>query len=433
MAESPLKNFKSKDNALIWHPYAVPDLYAESIPIVKALGAHLFDEQNNKIIDAISSWWTTLHGHSNPHIGNSIVNQQKKLDHVIFSGFTHEPAIRLAEKLIQLLPENQKKVFYSDNGSTAVEVALKMALQSQYINGGTRRKIIAFKNAYHGDTFGAMSVSGRGLFTAPFEKLLFEVDFIDAPIPGLEESSCKQLEQLLFAEEKPAAFIFEPILQGTAGMVMHDASVLSKIIKMCKANNVITIADEVLVGFGRTGKFFASDYLTEKADIFCLSKGLTGGSMALGVTTCCQKIYDSFHQGEQHVFFHGHSYTGNPICCAAALASLEIFDENPVFEQISAIEKCHQQFVGKIMMHPKIKSIRTIGTILAIELVNTENTSYSNSLRKIAYDYFLSKGILLRPLGNIIYLMPPYCIEQVDLQYIYHHIELFLQKMDNAI
>ena len=416
------------DAKYVWHPYADPALYANPIPIVKASGAYLYDAAGKSYIDAVSSWWTTLHGHANPYIGQKIAAQQHLLDHVIFSGFTHQPAVELAKRLIKRLPGQCEKIFYSDNGSTAVEVAIKMALQYFHNIKQPRKRVIALKEAYHGDTFGAMAVSERNAFTVPFQDHLFEVTFINAPVPGQEAVALQQL-QAAIADELPACFIFEPMVQGTAGMVMHSAAGLDALIAICKMHGVLTIADEVMVGFGRTGKFFASEYLTEKPDLFCLSKGLTGGTMALGVTAVTQAIASVFNDQTARIFFHGHSYTANPISCASGLASLDLFEESDVMGKIASIAEAHQQFCLKVSSHAKVIAARSLGSICAIEVAAADQTSYFNGIRLKAYPYFLKKGILLRPLGNVIYLLPPYCITTDELTYIYDSIVAFLNQL----
>ncbi len=419
-----------RDKMLVWHPYSDNELYGTPIPVVSAKGSYLFDENGQKYIDAVSSWWTSIHGHSHPHIAQKVSEQIRKLDHVIFSGFTHESAVLLAEKLIKRLPLNQKKIFYSDNGSTAVEVALKMAFQYWHNRGQVRTKVIAFKNAYHGDTFGAMSVSGRGIFTKPFQDLLFDVVYVDVPTPGKEMQVVLELKSLLSnTHDQVACFIFEPLVQGTAGMVMYEPEVLNELLLICKENCVLTIADEVMTGFGRTGKFFACDHLSIQPDLFCLSKGLTGGTMAMGVTSCTQQIFDTFDGAASNSFFHGHSYTANPIACSAGIASLELFDTKNTFIDIALISEMHKNFVSEIVNYSTVKQARSRGTILAIELITGKDTSYFNEMRNKSYHFFINKGILMRPLGNIIYVLPPYCISADDLNYIYKTIKEFLESI----
>lgn len=426
-----MMNLSERDKQFIWHPYTHIKPSEKNIPIVSGSGAYLFDERGRKYIDAISSWWTNLHGHAHPYIAKKISEQAKKLEHVLFAGFTHKPAVELAEKLLKKLPSNQKKIFYSDNGSTAVEVALKMAFQYWYNKGQKKTKVLAFKNAYHGDTFGAMSASGRSIFTEPFNDLLFEVIFVDAPIFGNEKKSLSQFKSTISNQQSAiSSFIFEPLIQGTAGMVMHSSSALDKMLKICKQNNIITIADEVMTGFCRTEKFFASDYLKHKADIFCLSKGITGGAMAMGVTSCTSNIFKAFVSSDKtKTFFHGHSYTANPLACAAALASLDVLDKKETRKNVGRISKRNIEFVLEIAGMKQISHARCMGTIMAIEVKTKEKTSYTNSIRDKAYNYFINRGIIIRPLGNVIYIMPPYCISEKDLNYIYKTIVAFLKSL----
>lgn len=426
----------SRDKKVIWHPYTQHGLFPESIGIVKGKGTYLYDENGEKYIDAISSWWTCIHGHAHPYIAKKVSAQLKKLEHVIFAGFTHEPAIELAERLLKKLPKNQNRIFYSDNGSTAVEVAMKMSLQYWYNKGMPKTKIIALKNSYHGDTFGAMSASERGAFSKPFDRHLFEVIFIDAPVEGKEKESIRQLRSnIQHPTSNTAAFIFEPIVQGVAGMIIQKPDALNEMIRICKENNILTIADEVFTGFGRTGKFFATDYLSEKPDMICLSKGLTGGTMAMGVTSCTEEIYNAFLSKDRiKTLFHGHSFTANPVSCSASLASMDLMEKKSTWKNIKRIENKHKSFEDQIANHKaqvtsKIQEIRRIGTILAIELKTSDETSYFNSIRDKSVKFFLDKGILIRPLGNVIYLLPPYCISDKDLDYIYDSIFEFIGEL----
>jgi adenosylmethionine-8-amino-7-oxononanoate aminotransferase len=424
---SPIHNQNSEiGNNLVWHPYTqMQD--APVIPIVRGEGAYLYDEQGAVYIDAVSSWWTNIHGHSHPYIAKAIAEQARKLEHVIFAGFTHQPAEILAERLINKIPYHSK-VFYSDNGSTAVEVAIKMALQYWSNKGQKRNKVIAFRDAYHGDTFGAMSVSARGLFTEPYQTLLFDVEFIDTPNAENKDTVTEQLHSLILKSSNSiAAFIFEPLVLGSAGMLMYSAEVLDELIAICKQNNILTIADEVMTGFGRTGKFLATDHYKHKPDIICLSKGITGGFLPFAATTCTKHIFDAFLSSEKSkMFFHGHSYTANPLGCAAAIANLELFDIENTFEKIDRIASQHSQFADKLKTHPKIKEVRQRGTIIAIELATEEQTGYLNTVRDTAYKFFIDRKIILRPLGNVIYILPPYCISEADLQKVYKSIFQFL-------
>ncbi|MDR3694015.1 adenosylmethionine--8-amino-7-oxononanoate transaminase [Mucilaginibacter sp.] len=420
-------NLTDRDLKVIWHPYTQMKTAKPPIPIVRGEGALLFDENDKKYIDAVSSWWVNIHGHSHPYIAKKVSEQLHKLEHVIFAGFTHEGAVELAERLLQILPKNQQKVFYSDNGSTAVEVAIKMCLQYWHNKGENRTKIIAFENAYHGDTFGAMAVSGRSAFTAAFDQLLFEVEFIALPDKNNIDSLKSQISDLKSAT---ACFIFEPLVQGAGGMLMYDAAYLNELMAHCRKEGILMIADEVFTGFGRTGKNFASNHVAEQPDIMCFSKGLTGGTMALGLTTCTQAIYDAFLSDDKlKTLFHGHSFTANPVAIAAALASLDLFLDPSTLKNIKRIEEQHREFGVKIKEHPKVKAIRQTGTIFAMEWETGSDTSYFNALRDILYQYFLDAGIILRPLGNTIYILPPYCITDDELNYIYAKIEQALGEI----
>jgi adenosylmethionine-8-amino-7-oxononanoate aminotransferase len=420
------KSLAERDQALIWHPYTQMQNAAAPIPIIRGEGVFLYAEDGKKYLDAISSWWVNIHGHSHPYIAKKVSEQLNKLEHVIFAGFTHPGAIELAERLINILPNNQAKVFYSDNGSTAVEVALKMCFQFWSNQGKEKNKVLAFNNSYHGDTFGAMAVSARSAFTKPFDKFLFEVEFLDLP----NQDNIEQLkEQISALKSELSAFIFEPLVQGAGGMQMYDAQYLDELIMHCRKENILTIADEVMTGFGRTGKLFASDHLVEKADLMCFSKGLTGGTMALGITTCTSDIYEAFLSDDKlKTLFHGHSFTANPIACASALASMDLLLEPETKENLHRIELKHTDFATKISSYKKVKCIRQTGTILALEWETSGETSYFNALRDKLYNFFLDQGIILRPLGNIIYIMPPYCITNDQLDYIYKKIEEALER-----
>jgi adenosylmethionine-8-amino-7-oxononanoate aminotransferase len=397
---------------------------------VKGEGAYFYDAQGNKLLDGISSWWVNLHGHCHPYISRKVSEQLHTLEHAIFSSFTHEPAVLLAERLIGHLPENQSKIFYSDNGSTAVEVGLKMVLQYWHNQESSKKKFIAFENAYHGDTFGGMSVGARNVFNNAFENLLFDV--IHIPFP--DANNIEQMKEVLQAwftnYHDIAGFIFEPLVQGAAGMQMYEAQHLDEIIALCRENKVICIADEVMTGFGRTGKFFASNYLTNKPDIICLSKGLTGGYMPLGVTSCAQFIYDSCVSDDKtKTFFHGHSYTANPTACSAALASLDLMEKEETWSQIKMISDLNTAFVNTHRNHPKLKDLRSKGTILALEINTEEHTHYLNNVTESIASYFFKNGIIVRPLGNILYIIPPYCITETELKQVYVVIVQFLLEL----
>jgi len=416
-----------RDLKVIWHPYTQMKTAQPPVLIVRGEGACVYDEDGKKYIDAVSSWWVNIHGHAHPHIAKKVAEQLNKLEHVIFAGFTHEGAIELAERLLKLLPDNQEKAFYSDNGSTAIEVAIKMCLQYWHNRGEARTKILAFNNAYHGDTFGAMAVSGRSAFTAAFDTLLFEVEFIDLPNAENIDSLKSHISNL---KQELACFIFEPLVQGAGGMIMYEAEYLDQLMAHCRSENVLTIDDEVFTGFGRTGEPFACYHLTEKPDIMCFSKGLTGGTMALGLTTCTGRIYDAFLSDDRlKTLFHGHSFTANPVACAAALASMDLFTDPSTQENIDRIVAAHSAFRQRIANHPKVRTSRQTGTIVALEWETGNDTSYFSSLRDKLYNYFLDAGIVLRPLGNIVYVLPPYCITNEDLNYVYSKIEQALNEI----
>ncbi len=415
---------KEKDKSYIWHPFTQQKGAAEPIHIERAEGCYLYTSDGRKYLDAISSWWVNIHGHSNPYIAERIAQQARELEHVIFAGFTHTPAIDLAEKLIQTLANKYSKVFFSDNGSTSVEVALKMAFQYWYNLGEKNKtKVIALENAYHGDTFGAMSVGERSTFNAPFNDLMFDVYHLPIPTAPNLQIVQNKLERLL-QEGNVAAFIFEPLVQGAGGMKMHLPEHLDALLKIAKKHGIICIADEVMTGFGRTGRNFATEYLNESIDIICLSKGITGGFMPLGVTLCSENIYEAFYSNEAgKTFFHGHSYTANPLACAASIASMKLLTGLECQNHIAMISDSHKAFINQFDRHDSVKDIRSTGTILAIEIGTEEDTSYFNSIRNEIYDFCLQKGVLLRPLGNVLYVMPPYCIKKSELNHVYEVLE----------
>ena len=420
------QNLATRDAAVIWHPFTQHQIEPISIPIASGKGAHLFDTDGKKYIDAISSWWVNTHGHGHPYLAQKVYEQALQLEQVIFAGFTHEPAVQLSERLLAHLPANFERVFFSDNGSTAVEVAIKMALQFYHNQGNTkRRKILAFQDAYHGDTFGAMSLGAPSSFNAPFQDMLFEVEFLPSP---QDAEAC--IAAISAADESYAAFIFEPLIQGAGGMKMYEASTLDTLIQIAREKGILCIADEIMTGFGRTGKWFAMDYLVEKPDIVCFSKGLTGGMMAMGLTLCSEQLFQSFLSDDRRkMMFHSHSFTANPLACAAANASLDLMEKEETWESIARVEKRHREFAETLTDHAILKNVRIHGTILAMEVETGESNGYLHSIRDDIYQYFLKEGILMRPLGNTIYILAPYCIEDEDLAYIYGKIRAFAQGL----
>jgi len=418
---------QEKDSQFLWHPYTQHKTAALPIAIKKGEGALLWDENNKEYIDAIASWWVNPYGHSNPFIADAIYKQLTTLEHVLFGGFTHEPAVVLAEKLIEILPNNQQKLFFSDNGSTAVEVAIKVALQYFFNKGGKKTTIIAFENAFHGDTFAAMAASGISFFTEAFQGMLIEVIRIPVPIKGQELISFDALAEAI-KNNNCAAFIFEPLVQGAAGMVMYEPETLNKLIRICKENNVLTIADEVMTGFGKTGKTFACDYLTEQPDMMCLSKALTGGTIPMAITTFTQDIFDAFYDEDiNKALFHGHTFTANPTGCAAALASLSLLQTQEMQDNIARVNKRHLEFQKHIESHPKVTTTRVLGVIFALEIQTESTASYYGSLRNKLYDFFIENGVVLRPVGSIVYILPPYVITDEQLQKVYEVVEKALE------
>lgn len=423
-----MNDLAERDRAVIWHPFTQMQTAPLPVPIVRGEGSVLYGADDREYLDMISSWWVNLHGHAHPHIAQRVSEQLTTLEHVIFAGFTHQPAVELAERLLTILPPNQAKVFYSDNGSTAVEVALKMAFQYWHNIDLPRRKVVALENAYHGDTFGAMAVGGRSAFSAPFAPFLFDVDFLPCPTAGQEQAVLERAKELFSGDV--AAFIVEPLVQGSGGMIMYESETLDALISLARQHGVLIIADEVMTGFGRTGKLFASDYLREKADLMCLSKGLTGGTVALGVTTCTQAIYDAFlSTNKLRTLFHGHSFTANPLACAAALASMDLLLSDETQVSIQRISENHAAFARRLATYATVGNIRQRGTLLAFDLLVGEETSYFNTIRDVAYNFLMERGVLMRPLGNVLYLMPPYCTTDEQLAYTHEQIIALLQTI----
>lgn len=420
-------NLSQRDKKHNWHPYTQHKTAQDFPAITKGKGALLWDENGKEYVDAIASWWVNPYGHSNTIIADAIYKQLTTLEHVLFGGFTHDKAVELSEKLMEILPSNQQKIFYSDNGSTAVEIAIKSALQYNYNKGIKKTKVIAFEDAFHGDTFGAMAASGISFFTEAFKGSLLEVVRIPVPTFGNEEKALQVLENLVKTNDF-AAFIFEPLVLGAAGMVMYQPEVLDKMIAICNQNNVFTIADEVMTGFGKTGKTFATDYLENKPDMMCLSKALTGGTIPMAITTFTQEIFDGFYDDDTNkALFHGHTFTANPTGCAAALASIDLLHTNEMQDNIQRVHQSHLAFETKIKNHPKVKTTRVLGVIFALEVKTDTAESYYGTMRTKLYNFFIENGVILRPVGNIIYILPPYIITENQLQKVYQTIENALE------
>lgn len=416
-----MEKFSKRDQKHLWHPLTQHKLHPEHLAITKAKGSVLYDEEGNTYIDGIASWYTCMYGHCNDYIIEKVKLQLDKLDQVVFSGFTHPPAVKMSEKLMTILPKNQQKIFFSDNGSTSVDVAIKMALQYQFNQGEKRNKIIALEDAFHGDTFGAMSVSGLSVYNGPFEDFLLTIDRIDVPTYD-NFNHVKQNFIELIKSGEVAAFIFEPLVQGAAAMKMYPAELLSQLIQIAHEHNVLCIADEVMTGFGKTGKYFASDYLEVKPDIMCLSKSLTGGIVPMALTTCTQKVYDAFYNNEiSKGFFHGHTYSANPLGCTAISAGIDLLVSEEMQQNSIRIQKMHIAFNEKVKEHPKVKSTRQTGVIFALDL-DIKMDRYGN-LRDQLFQFFMKNGVCLRPLGNTIYILPPFVITDKELDKIYNVIQ----------
>lgn len=420
-------SFSVLDKQHVWHPFTQVQTEKEPLLIVRAHDSVLYSEEGKSYLDCNSSWWVNIHGHGNPYIQQAIFEQFAEIDHVIFAGATHPKAVELANRVVGLLPSPLEKVFFSDDGSTAVEVALKMAFQYWHNKGREKKRILAIDGAYHGDTFGAMSVSQRGVFNKPFEHLFFDVDYLPFPT-NLNEEEVLELADNLLQWGDFAAIIVEPLVQGSAGMRMYRPEFLNQLGVLAKKHEVLTIFDEIMTGWGRTGKLFAMNYTQVSPDIVCLSKGLTGGVLPLGLTVATQEIFDAFLSDDKSkALLHGHSFTGNSLACAAACANLDLMEDPLFFEDIERISFSHMNFYSKMRNHPKLSDVRQCGTIIALE-IKVDESSYFSGIRDRAYNFFLEHGMLLRPLGNVIFLNPPYCTTNEELQYMYEKMELFLNS-----
>lgn len=418
----------SKDKQYVWHPFTQMLTADEPLHIVKAEGAILTDSDGKTYIDANSSWWVNVHGHGNSIIADAITKQLPEVDHIIFAGATHNQAIRLAERVATILPRRLEKVFFSDDGSTAVEVAMKMAFQFWHNKNTPKKRIIALEGAYHGDTFGAMAIGERGYFNQPFEHFFFDVDYLPFPTSENKTAFLEQAKTVLETGEI-AALIVEPIIQGSAGMRIYAPDILDELITLAHQNEALVIFDEVMTAWGRTGKLFALNHCVNEPDIVCLSKGLTGGVVPLGLTVATNEIYEAFlHPEKTKALLHGHSFTGNALACAAANASLDIFEAHATWENVARIEEMHHQFAGRLSKHAKVENIGICGTIVRFEIKTGEGNTYFSNIRDEAYRFFIENGCLIRPLGNVIYLNPPYCISTEELTKCYSVIERFLTQ-----
>ncbi len=412
----------------VWHPFHQHGL-GEPIPLVThAEGAAIYTADGRRIIDAISSWWVTTHGHCHPRIMSAIREQTERLDQLIFAGWTHEPAENLAAELVRITPRPLEYVFFSDSGSTSVEVALKMALGYFHNRGEPRHRIIVLEHSYHGDTIGGMSVGARGVFNSAYAPLLFDVETIPFPSEGAEQATLDALDRAC-AKGDAAAFIVEPLILGAGGMLIYSAKVLGQMRTICESHGVLFIADEVMTAWGRTGSLLACAQANIVPDILCLSKGLTGGSLPLAVTMASPAIFAAHYSTDRTLqFFHSSSYTANPIACAAANANLVIWREEPVLERISELSKRQAAGLERLSAHPIIINPRQLGTIIAVDVTARED-GYLSELGPRLKATFTYKDILLRPLGNTVYVMPPYCIDESDLAQVHDAIIAVVDKL----
>jgi adenosylmethionine-8-amino-7-oxononanoate aminotransferase len=398
----------------VWHPFTQHGL-REPIPLVeRSEGAALYTADGRRIIDAISSWWVTTHGHCHPRIMAAIRAQAEKLDQIIFAGWTHEPAEKLAQGLVEMMPAPLAHVFYSDSGSTSVEVALKMALGYWLNRGEPRHRILTLEHGYHGDTIGGMSVGARGVYNQAYTPLLFDVGTLPLP-EGDGQATLDALEAACAAPDKPAALILEPLVLGAGGMLFYAPKVLAEMRAICLAYGVLFIADEVMTGWGRTGTLLACEQAGVVPDILCLSKGLTGGAIPLAVTMATSAIFEAHYSTDKaKMFFHSSSYTANPIACAAGLANLEVWAHEPVMERIATLAARQEQRIHAL---PKVRDARRLGTIAACEIGG--DAGYLASIGPALLGHFRERDLLVRPMGNNVYVMPPYCIDEADLDRVY--------------
>ena len=403
----------------VWHPFTQHGL-EEPVPLVeRADGAILYTADGRRVIDAISSWWVTTHGHCHSRIVEAIRQQAGQLDQLIFAGWTHEPAERLARELLALMPPGLDHVFYSDSGSTAVEVALKMALGFWRNRGEDRARIVVMEHSYHGDTIGAMSIGARGVFNRAYEPLLFDVTTVPFPAPGQEQATLDALDTACGAGDA-AAFIVEPLVLGAGGMLVYPPRVLAQMHDICAAHGILFIADEVMTGWGRTGTLLACEQAAIVPDILCLAKGLTGGSMPLAVTLASAAIFDAHYSTDRaRQFFHSSSYTANPIACAAAIANIAIWADEPVTKRIAALAENQAERLAALAMMPGLANARQCGTIAAIDVIAGGDAGYLAGIAPRLLAGFRERDVLLRPLGNTIYVMPPYCIDPAELDTVY--------------
>jgi adenosylmethionine---8-amino-7-oxononanoate aminotransferase len=435
-----------RDRACVWHPYTQMLTAPPPLPIVRGEGAYLYTDDGRRLFDGISSWWVNIHGHSHPRLNAALAAQAQQLEHVMFAGCTHPPAVELAERLLAVLPAGLTRLFYSDNGSTAVEVALKLACQYWgNRDQPSRRSFIALHHAYHGDTVGAMSASEDSIFTRPFAPMLFTIHRAHAPYCyrcplGLERATCAieclgDLERLLTEHgDSIAGVLVEPMLQGAGGMIVWPPEFLAGVRRLCDRHGVLMIADEVLTGFGRTGRMFACEHAAVSPDIICLSKALTGGYLPLGATATSESVYEAFLSDDRtKTFFHGHSFTANPLACAVAIASLALFHETAVLDRVHDLEGWLRQGLAPLASLPSVGEVRVIGGVGIVELVTDKAArtagGYLDNIGPRLAKAFLDRGLLLRPLGNVLYFMPPYVVTESETAWAIEQIHDVLEQL----
>ncbi len=406
----------------VWHPFTQHGIEPTMKKVVATNGAYLIDEDDNHILDAISSWWVITHGHRHPTIMDAIRRASDVYDQIIFAEYTHAPAEELARGLIEISPAGLQHVFYSDSGSTAVEVALKMALGSFYNTGQRRDRIVVMEHGYHGDTIGTMSVGERGIFNTAYEPLLFGVDRLPFPEPGLEQETLDAFDQTS-RSGGVAALLIEPLVLGAGGMKMFSPSVLRALCTIAQRHGVLVIIDEVMTGWGRTGSLFACDQAGILPDILCTSKGLTGGSLPLAATLCTSAVFDAHLSTDRRkTFFHSSSYTANPIACAAAVANLKIWSQEPVQSRIDRLTALQGRKLRRFAEDRRFRNIRQSGTITALDMA-IPSSGYLADIGLRLRAFFRERQLLVRPLGNVIYLMPPYCVSESEIDRLYDAID----------
>lgn len=418
------KELRQLDAAHIWHPLTQHKTDPAPLAIKSAKGAYLEDLDGKRYLDGISSWYTCSYGHQNKSLVSALTEQAHQLHHAVFAGMTHEPVARLGKALCDILPENQQKLFFSENGSTAVEVGLKMAFQYHANLGRPRSVVVALEDGFHGDTFGAMSTSDLSVYNGPFKEFFLEV--IRIPAPTLENrTEVLGIVDGILDQHQIASFIYEPLVQGAAAMQMYDPEVMGEVLSRFRESGTLLIADEVMTGFGKTGTHFASDQIKIKPDIMCLAKALTGGIMPMAITSCNQSIYDAFYDDDRTKgFFHGHTYSGNPLACSVATAAIQLLQTSCIQDGIHMISKMNAEFKTQMSVHKNIAAVRHKGTILAIDL-NRPTARYGKERDRV-FRWFWDRGLFLRPLGKTIYIVPPFICTRAEMEKIYNLIRKFL-------